>query len=336
MAATVDSVLSDLKNKKFAPVYFLQGEEPFYIDEIIDFIENNALSEADRAYNQVILYGKDVSVADILGHARGFSMFSDRKVVIVKEAQEIKGFDKEDSVKLLSSYLKNPQASTILAFAHKYKEIAKNKKIYKEIDQYAVCVSTKKMYENQVPDWVDKFVKSNGYKIAGNANALVCENVGVEISKLANELRKVFINIEKGQEISVDLVHKYVGISKDFNVFELQKTLVRKNLMKSIQIVQYFAANEKANPLVLILGNLTSYFIKVLQVHQSKGADLATVLKVNPFFVKDYQAAAQSFPLPKTLKIIHYLREADLQSKGFAGSMTTEDILKELVVKILA
>lgn len=339
MPVQPEIVIQDLHAKKYAPIYFLQGEEPYYIDAITEYIEKNVLSDADKAFNQVVAYGQDIDVTAILNHARSYSMFSDRKVVIIKEAQEIKGFDKKESQAMLEAYLKNPLPSTILVFAYKNKTLDARKTLSKIVDKHTVLVTTKKMYDNEVPVWSLNYIKSKGFRISNGANALLCESVGNNLSRIANEIDKLVINIDAQTEISESLVQKYVGISKEYNIFELQKALGQKNVLKANQIIDNFASNPKNNPIVMVVASLAGYFFKVLMVHHAPVKDertLASSLKVNPYFVKDYINASKMYSPQKTLSIIRYLKETDLQSKGVtAAGMRESDMLKELVFKIL-
>lgn len=339
MPVQPDIVLQDLKAKKYAPIYFLQGDESFYIDVITEYIEKNILSDADKAFNQVVAYGQDIDITTILNHARAYSMFSDRKVVIIKEAQEIKGFDKKENQTMLEAYIKNPLPSTILVFSYKNKTLDARKTLAKIVDKHAILVTTKKMYDNEVPSWSLNYVRSKGFNISVGGNALLCESVGNNLSRIANEVDKLVINIDSKVEITEALVQKYVGESKEYSVFELQKALAQKNVLKANKIIDNFASNPKNNPLVVVVGSLASYFLKVLMIHHAANKDekiLASVLKVNPFFVKDYIAASRLYSPQKTLSIIHYLKETDLQSKGVTASgMKESDMLKELIFKIL-
>lgn len=350
MASTPETVLADLKSGKIAPIYFIQGEEPYYIDTILQYVENNVLPASERAFNQVVLYGKDTTVAGILDHARSFSMFSDRKVVIVKEAQELKDFkdlEKEKPAKgkaganpnIFEAYLKNPQPGTILVIGYKGKPLDARKSLSTNIDKYAVMVTTKKLYDNQVPAWVEGFVKDRGYAIDAKATNMLCENVGTEISRLTNELDKLFINLPAGTTVTAEHISKYVGISKDYNIFELQKALVKKDPEKCMRIANYFGKDPKNNPLVVIIGGLYAYFSKILLIHYNKQLDdnsLATVIKVHPFILKEYKAAAAVYPAGKVLQVIQYIFEADLNSKGVnAGNLSETDILKVLLFKII-
>lgn len=339
MASTPESVLKDLKNKKFAPVYFLQGEEPYYIDLISDFIEKNCLSESEKGFNQTILYGKDSNMSTIMQNAKRFPMMSDRQVVIIKEAQEISDLGKEAGDNMLNHYIQNPLPSTILVFCHKYKTLDARKAITKNLDKFAIVVTSKKIYDNQLPEWVASYFAEKGFKINPKASLMISEFIGNNLDRLANESDKLLINIKEKIEIDENLVEKYVGVSKEYNVFELQKALIKKDVLKANQIVNFFEANPKNNPIIPIITVLFGFFSKLLLVHaaedKSDGA-LAKALQVNPYFVKDYLFGAKTYNLAKTVQIIKYLRQADLMSKGVDNVSATEgQILKELVFKIL-
>ena len=338
MPVTPESVLQDLKNNKYAPVYFLQGDEPFYIDQISDFIENNALSEAERGFNQTIMYGKDFPMNAVLTNARRFPMMSERQVVIVKEAQEIQDIGKEQGQKLLLDYIQQPLPSTILVFAHKYKTIDKRKALGKALDKFCVLVETKKLYDNQVPEWVLKYIKGKGYGIDMKAVQMLADFIGNDLERLSNEIDKVLINYPNKIELSPEIIQKHVGISKDYNVFELQKALQTRDVVKANRIINYFEANPKKNPIIPIIAMIYSFFSKLLMTAHAKDksqANLARVLKVNPYFVKDYVAAAHQYPLPKIVNAIAAIKEADLRSKGVNFGGSEGQILKELVFKIL-
>jgi DNA polymerase-3 subunit delta len=339
MAATAESVLKDLKAGKYSPVYFLQGEEPYYIDLIADYIEKNCLNESEKSFNQTILYGKDVNMNTILLNAKKFPMLSDRQVVIVKEAQEVSDLGKEAGDNQLSAYIQNPLPSTVLVFCYKYKTLDGRKSLGKNLDKLSVLVTTKKIYDNQVSDWVSNYVAQRGYKINTRASMLLADYVGNNLARLANEIEKLLINLKEGQEVNEDLIEKYVGISKEYNIFELQQALIKKDPLKANRIIKYFEANPKDNSIIPMLTILYGFFSKILQVHASENKSenhLASLLGVRPFFVKDYLAGAKAYPFPKVVNIIHYLREADLLSKGVNVARLEEgQILKELVFKIL-
>lgn len=337
--AEYNEVVQNLRKGIYAPVYFLQGEETFFIDNIIDLIETNALDDSQKSFNQYVLYGKDVSFADILNVARKYPMMGDRQVVIVKEAQEIKDWKKEDSLTLISSYVENPLPSSILVFGYKYKSIDKRSRIAKSLEKSTVFVDSKKIYDDQLPAWVRAYAEARGAKFTEKAIMILCENIGNNLQRLANETDKLMINVKQGHPIDELAVQNYVGISKDYNVFELQKALSFRNEAKAYKIISYFASNPSANPLILIISNLFSYFNKLLILH-SKGVrdkrEAAQLIGVNPYFVGEYLQAMQNFSLPVVLRNIKAIHEADLQSKGIGyATMDEEAILKELIFKLL-
>lgn len=329
-----EQIMLDLKQGKFQPLYFLCGDETFYIDQIADFIAGHAIAEHEREFNQSILYGKDIDVPTLLGTAKRFPMMADRQVVIIKEAQEIKKLEE------IQSYVENPVTSTILVLCYKYKKPDGRQKFGQVLKSKAVYFEAAKMYDNQLPAWISKYVKSAEYKIGDQAVQMLADNIGNELHSLANALDKLMILIPKGGEITVKLIEENIGISKDFNVFELQKAVGDRNIYKVNQIANHFAANEKANPFVVTVGLLFSYFSKIMMFHylpdKSKSA-AASALKINPFFVDDYMRAAKNYPAGKTMKIIGYLREYDLKAKGVGatGSVSEGEHLRELLFKIM-
>lgn len=339
MAESYQDILSKLKKNQYSPIYFLQGEEPFFVDQITDYIEKNALEESLKSFNQIVVYGRDTDLASIIGHAKGFPMMAERKVIIVKEAQDLTTLSKEQGEKLLIPYLENPQPSTVLVFAHKYKTLDKRKKVGKAIDKHAVLMNSAKLYDNQVPGWIEGFIKEQGRQIDQNALHLISENIGNNLSRIANEVDKMLVNMQEGETINDDHVHRYIGISKEYNVFELQKALAFKNAMKANQIVDYFQADPKSNPLIPIIANIFSFFNKIMLVHHSQNKNekhLASLLGVHPFFVKEYLMAARNYSLGKLIMNMHHIREADMKSKGIDFPSQSEgEILKELVFKLL-
>ncbi|MEO8794620.1 MAG: DNA polymerase III subunit delta [Daejeonella sp.] len=340
----IQELVKDLKNRKFKPVYLLHGEESYYIDKVSNYIEKNALSDAEKGFNQTILYGKETDVMTILNAAKRFPMMSEYQVVLVKEAQELKwGKDGDSDKKVLDpllSYLENPLQSTILVFCYKHGKFDKRKKTYKAIDKKGLVFESATIYENKVAAWIEDYVKEKGSRIQARAAALLAEYLGNDLSKIANELDKLMLNVPSSDEINTTNVQDNIGISKEYNVFELQSALARKDIFKSNQIIMYFASNPKANPLPLVLGALNTYFSKVLKYHYATDrspAGLARELGVNPFFVKDYEIAARNYDKFKTFRVISYLRECDLRSKGVdaTGNTSDGDLLKELIFKIL-
>ena len=350
----VNQILLDLKRKIYKPIYFLSGEEPHYIDVISDYIEANVLEEGDKEFNQTVVYGKEADLNSILSLAKQFPMMSEYNVVIVKEAQNIKELNKsagsdDDGGTQKSSgnattqnflnYILNPQPSTILVFCFKYKKLDKRSAIAKAIQKNAVFLETKKLFDNQVPEWINTYLKEKGYSINPKATGLIAESLGNDLSKVANELDKLLINWPKEKEITVDVVQENIGISKDFNVFELQDALAKRDVLKANRIILHFAGNEKENPAPKILASLYSYFSKLLQYHfltdRSKFA-VAAALGVNPFFVDGYAKAALNYNSSKLKQIFSYLKEYDLKSKGVGNpSIAYGELMKELIFKIL-
>ncbi len=339
MAISAESILSDLKKNKYAPVYFLQGEEPYFIDLISDYVEANALSESEKGFNQVVMYGKDAEVNKILTNARRYPMMAERQVVIVKEAQEIPDINKEEGQALLESYLKNPLPSTILVFAHKYKTLDGRKSLAKTVKDKAVLLTTKKLYDNAVPDWISNYVKSRGFGIDIKATQMLTDFIGNNLSSLTNEINKILINFKEKTTIDAAMVQKFVGISKEYNVFELQRALGTRDVVKANQIVNYFEANPKSNPIIPVIALLFSFYSKLLLVHHAKDKSekgIAAALKLNPYFVKEYLLAARNYPIHKVIDNIHHVKKADLQSKGIdSPSMAEGQILRELVFKLM-
>jgi len=311
----------------------LSGEEAFFIDEISDYIEANVLNEGEKEFNQTILYGKETDVPTIVSVAKRFPMMSDHQVVIVKEAQELKNI--ED----LASYVKQPLNSTLLVLCYKYKKFDKRKTIAKTIAKAGVFFESAKLYENKIPEWINNQLKLKGYTIRPKAAQMLTEFLGTDLSKISNEIGKLEINLPKGTEITDIIIEENIGISKDYNVFELQKALGSKDVFKANQIVTYFAANQKDNPIPKVVGVLNNFFSKLLVYHATPDkspSNIARALSIVPFFVTDYQKAAQKYPFQKLAQIISLLREYDLKSKGVNNSSTTDgELMKELVFKIL-
>ncbi len=332
---TFNQIMTELKKKKFRPIYLLMGEETFFIEKISKFLEENILPENQRSFNQLVLYGKDTDVATVINTARRFPMMAKYLVVFLKEAQNLKNIDK------LSVYAEhNPPKSTILIIEHKYKSVDKRKKLIKAIEQAGGAVfEAKKLYENQVPKWINEYVQNSGLKIEPQATLLLVEYLGNDLSKIANEIDKLALVLKKGDTITKKLINENIGISKDFTVFELQKALGMRNILKANRIADHFAKNLKSNPFVLTVSSLYYYFSKVLLTHYHKNApqnELAKILKIHPFFVNEYKTAARNYSPKKLMQIISYLREYDLRSKGVNNASTPDgELLKELVFKIL-
>jgi DNA polymerase-3 subunit delta len=326
-------ILGDLKNQIYYPVYLLFGEEPYFIDEISDLIEHNVLSDQEKEFNQTILYGKDTSVATLISYAKRFPMMANYQVLIVKEAQEM------EKIEELQPYIENPLDSTILVLCYKYGKLDRRKGFYKSFEKKGVTFESARLYESKIPDWIHDYLRGKNCTISQKAAILLTEFIGNDLSKVVNELNKLLINTSPGAEITEDYIEKNIGISKDFNVFELQKALITKDVFKANQIIRYFAANPRENPLVKIIPILSSFFSRVLTYHylldKSKNA-VAAALSVNPYFVSDYQQAAKTFGVGKVIKIISMLREYDMKSKGLDNlSASDGELMRELIFKIL-
>lgn len=329
-----NQILTDLKNRKFFPVYFLEGEEPYFMDGISDYILENVLTEDEKGFNQCILYGKDLSIDSIMTAARRFPMMAERQVVVIREAQNIKNIEE------LVSYVEKPLKSTILVINYKYKTIDKRKKLYKAIQKNGLFFESKPLYENQVPGWITKYLHAKNFGIDPRAAQLIADFVGSDLQRIVNDLEKVTISLLPGTSILPQDVEKNIGISKDFNSFELQNALGKKDILKSNRIINYFIDNEKMHPFPAIIGALVTYYRKLLMYHsfenKSNSAEIAQKLGVNPFFLNDYITAARNYNLDKVVNIISMMREYDLRSKGARGGSTGNgDLLRELIYKIL-
>ncbi|TDO24882.1 DNA polymerase III subunit delta [Pedobacter duraquae] len=339
---SASAILKDLKARKFKPVYLLHGEEPYYIDQIIHYMEDTVLNDMEKGFNQTVLYGKDTDMATILNAAKRYPMMSDYQLIVIKEAQDLKwGKETEGSSKeaeFVQSYFENPLPSTILVLGFKYANFDKRKRIFKSISKSGIVFQSDPVRDYKLAQWIEDLVAEKGYKIAPQAAALMAEYLGSDLSKISNEVEKLLLNITKEITIDIDLVQKNIGISKEYNVFELQKALATKNVLKCNQIINYFADNPKSNPMVMVMANLNAYFSKVLKYHYLQNKhDAAKELGVNPFFVKDYEMAARNYNLNKVFDIIRLLRTYDLKSKGVesTGNTTDGELLKELLFKML-
>ncbi len=334
MAVSYEEILSDLRNRIYKPVYFLAGEEPYYIDLITDFIAEKVLPEEEKAFNQIVLYGEDTTVASIIETSRRFPMMSNHQVIIVKEAQVLK------KIEDLAIYVEKPLSSTILVINYKYKTLDKRTKLYKLFDSNSVYFESSRLRDYQVPAWIEKYLMVKGVKINPEASAMLTEFLGTDLHKIVNELSKLLITMPAGKPVvTTSLIEKNIGISKDYNNFELQKAIGEKNIYRANLIARYFADNPKDNPVNVTIASLFSFFSKLLTYHyltdKSKN-NVAATLKINPFFVRDYEVAAAKYDARGTIKIISLLRTYDMKSKGFGDlSSPPGDLLKELIFKII-
>lgn len=329
----VKQIVSDIKGGQVSPIYFLMGEEPYYIDAISDYIEANVLTEEEKGFNQMVLYGRDVSIEDIVGNAKRFPMMAERQVVIVKEAQDL-----SRTIEKLASYVDNPQPSTVLVLNYKYKKIDKRKALYKALKKSGVVFESKKLYDNQVPDWIRRVLSGQNYTIAPKAAQMLVEFLGTDLSKINNELNKLKIILPEGTQITPEHVEVNIGISKDYNNFELRKAIGERNSQKAFQIVNYFADNPKDNPMIVTVSLLFNFFSQLLHLHglhDKNPRNIASALKINPYFVNEYVVAARNFPMKKVSQIVATLREFDVKSKGVNSNAVPQgDLLRELLVRI--
>ncbi len=330
---TFEEIISNLQKKIYHPIYFLMGDETYFIDKISDYISNHVLTDAEKGFNQTILYGKDTEPQTIIANARRFPMMSNHQVIIVREAQNIKKIEE------LETYAKNPLNSTILVINYKYKTLDKRKTFTKLIAQKGVLFESKKIYDNQLPAWISNYLKNQQYTITPQATAMLSEYLGADLSKVSNELDKLIISLPAGTQITPDHIEKNIGISKEFNVFELQNALGERDLLRANRIINFFGSNPSTNPVPVVISSLFSYFSKLLNYHfleDKSQNNVASVLQVNPYFVKNYVSAAKNYNIKKLVEIVSILREYDMKSKGWGNvSATSADLQREMIYRIL-
>ena len=334
MAITEKQLIADLEAGRYKPVYLLTGEENHYIDVVSDWMEEHIVDPTLRDFDQTVLYGRDVDMRTVIGHAKRYPMMSPVHLVMVKEAQDIDTRQWE----ALTAYLQQPAPQTVLVFCYRHKKFDKRTAAYKAIDKAGVVYETPKVYDNQVPAWIRTEVSSHGFTIGDKASMMLVEFLGADLGKIAGELGKLYPLLPAGGTISAELVEQQIGVSKDYNVFELQSAIGRRDPVMCNRIVNYFAANPKNNPIQPVLALLYGYFLKIMYYHQLENkSDAAKVLGCAPVFVKDYAQAAANYSLGKLASCIGYLYEADLRSKGVhnSGTVTDGEILKELVFKVI-
>jgi DNA polymerase-3 subunit delta len=327
------AIIKEINSGNIKPIYFLMGEEPYYIDKLTEFIENNILTEDEKAFNQQVLYGRDVTVEEVISSAKRYPMMADRQVIIVREAQDL-----SRTIDKLDAYLENLQLTTVLVIAYKYKSLDKRKKITKLIEKNGILFESKKMYENQVGTWISRILQGKGYHIEPKASAMLVEFLGTDLSRINNELEKLQIILPKGTTFTPNHIEENIGFSKDFNVFEFRKAIGERNQLQAYRIANHFAQNKKDYPMVLTTGLVFGFFSSLLQYHGLKDkspGNVAKVLKVNPYFIKDYDVALKNFPMKKVSSIVSTLRSIDVKSKGVGANQLKEsDLLNEMLVKI--
>jgi DNA polymerase-3 subunit delta len=329
-----EQIMTSLRRREYLPVYFLMGEEPYFMDKISDYLAGSVLEESQRAFNQMMIYGqKDLSVRSVIESARRFPMMSPYQLVIVREAQQMGSLDD------LAVYVENPQLSTLLVFCYRGK-LDKRTKVYKSLSGKGYLFEFAKLYDNQLPEWIAGYVSGSGYKITPPAAVLLAEYAGNDLSKLANEVDKLIIFLgTSSNTITPELIERNVGVSKDYNNFELQEALTRGDVLKANRIIDHFAKNPKSNPMVLTLSSLYGFFMKIFILHALEDrspANVAKELGAHPYFVKSYEMAAKRYPAKKISAIFSWLREYDLKIKGVGNVSSSEgDLLRELIFKIL-
>ena len=330
----VKQIVGEIREGNVRPIYFLMGEEPYFIDKLADFIADSILTEEEKGFNQMILYGKDVRMDEVISTAKRYPMMSEKQVVIVREAQHL-----SRNIEDLAPYAEHPQESTVLVVCYKYKKIDKRKKLHKAVRNSGLVFESKKLYENQVSEWIRSLLKGKGYQISHKAAVLLVEYLGTDLSRISNELDKIQGVLPEGSEIDPKIIEEYIGISKDFNHFELKKAIGEKDFRRATQIITYFSQNPKENPFVLTVTMLHNFFTQLLQFHgllDHSPKNVASALRINPYFVSEYQTAARNYPMKRVSEIIGSLRDMDLKGKGVgAYNVSQADLLKELLVKIM-
>lgn len=341
MSSNFDSIIRDLKNKIYHPVYMLHGTESYYIDLIADYIEKNVLDEEAREFNQSVYYGRDLDLGSLVSTVKRYPMMSDYQVVIIKEAQELRDLtkDTEGFENPFLQYLEKPLKSTIAILCYKHKSLDKRKRFYKILTKNAVVFESDKLKEDLIPGWVANYAVSKKYSITNKASQILADYLGNDLSKISNELDKLMLNLPEGTEIKPEHIEKFVGISKDYNSFELQDAIVTKNLLKANRIANYFAANQKNNPFVLTLTMLYSFFSKLLAFHSltdRSPKNVSTVLGINPYFVGKFALAANNYNATHVIYVLSILKEFDLKYKGVDSNNLAEDqLLREMIYKIM-
>ena len=333
---SAEQIISDWKKNKFKPVYWLEGEENYYIDKVINYAERHILSESEAEFNLTIFYGKDAVWKDVLNACKRFPMFAERQVVLLKEAQQM-SLKEEDTEKLIS-YFEKPQPSTVLVIGYKDKKLDARTKFAKVVKQNGELLTTKKMYESDLPKWTLQMVQEQGYTINQKAVLLLVDHIGNDLSRIENEVEKILVNLHGRKNITEEDIEKYVGISKEFNVFELQKAVGQKDFPKAIRIVRYFEQNPKAVPVQLILPTLYNFFSKTAMVFETTGGEsaVASAIGVNPFFVKDYLQAAKNYGKQGIENGLLLLHRYNLRSIGIGDIGTSDsDLMKEMLVKMM-
>ena len=327
------AIIRSIKERNFERIYFLHGEEPFYIDLITNAIIEYALEENEKDFNQSIFYGKDSDVQAIIADAKGFPMMASRRVVIIKEAQDLKKIEE------LESYFNNASDQTVFVVNYKYKKFDSRKKVFKAASKNGIVFQSAKIPEYKLLDWINMFVKEKGFAIKPKAAMLLMEFLGNDLSKISNELEKLEILIEKGITINEEHIEENIGISKDYNSFELVNAIGIRDVSKANKIVDYFNHNPKATPLIVVISNLFNHFQKLMKIHflENKSREgLASVLRVPPFVVGELQKSARIYNPKKIAANIAILHEYDLKAKGIGNASAKDgELLKEMIYRLM-
>jgi DNA polymerase-3 subunit delta len=331
---SADKIIRDWEKGAFKPVYWLEGEEEYFIDKVVDYAEHSILNEGEAGFNLTIFYGKDADWPTVLNACRRYPMFSERQVVILKEAQQMRDIDR------LEPYIEHPLVSTVFVVSYKEKKVDGRTRLAKLLKEKAVVLTTKKINEAQLPEWTKELVEQKGLTISQKALRLIADHIGNDLSRIENEIEKLSVNLVRRKNITEEDIEEYVGVSKDYNVFELQSALATKDLEKAIRIVQYFEANPKSAPIQLILPSLYGFFSKVFMVYGVNSRDEKTVAQaigVNAWFVKDYLKAVQAYNYAGVERILLLLHNYNLKSIGINNNGTPDgSLLKEMIVKMIA
>jgi DNA polymerase-3 subunit delta len=329
---SAEKIIADWKKKNFKPIYWLEGEESYYIDMVVNYAEHNILNENEAGFNLTVFYGRDADWATVINACMRYPMFAEKQVVVLKEAQHMKDIER------LEGYVGKPLASTIFVVGYKEKKLDARTKFSKLIKEKGEVVTTKKLYDNQLPEWTSQMITSHGLTINPKALALLVDHIGNDLNRLQNEVEKLSVNLTNRKNITEEDIETYIGISKEFNVFELQDAIAQKNLAKAIRIIQYFAANPKAAPIQLLLPTLYSYFSKIYSIYGMENKNEQTLFGMfrNSFAVKAAQQAMNNFGYDGVEKILLLLHQYNLKSIGINdGGTEDSDLMKEMVVKMM-
>jgi DNA polymerase-3 subunit delta len=331
---SAEKIINDWKKNNFKPVYWLEGEEDYYIDKVMDYAEHHILNESEAGFNLIVFYGKDSNWPDVINACRRYPMFAERQVVLLKEAQQMRDIEK------LEAYIENPLKSTVFVVSYKEKKVDGRTKLAKLLKEKGELLTTKKMYDNKLPEWTKELIESKGLTITQKALMLLVDHIGNDLNRIDNEIEKIRVNLGSGKNITETVIEENIGVSKDYNVFELQAAIANKDLSKAIRIIQYFEGNPKAGPIQMILPSLYSFFSKVFMIYGLSSRDeksVAASLGLNPYFVKDYIKTVNLFTYPQVEAVLLLLHEYNLRSVGVHDAGTEDaSLLKEMIVKMIA